>query len=180
MQRAGFHAAILLAVLLASAAQDRDVYAEPSRPLQLGFLFERHYGADLAAVEKRVAWISEYDLLVALHLERASARKLDEIVTWRREGGSWDAITRRVGLRCGIYYVELPAEEQLPAPYSRPYLAWREHPGADQRLTDEEVREFVLLRALRDTCRLSAAEIAHLRAAGKSPRAIGTMPPSQP
>ena len=177
MLRTAFPVALLLAMLLAGASKDRDAHAEPSRPLQLGFLFERHYGVDLAAVEKRVAWISEYDLLVALHLERASTRKLDEIVAWRREGSSWDAITRRVGLRCGIYYVQLPAARQLPAPYSRPYATWREHPGVDQRLTDEEVRELVLLRALRDSCRLPAAEVARLRAAGKSPRAIDAMPP---
>lgn len=172
MQRTPFYAALAVVALLVAAARDRDVHAEPSQPLQLGFLFERHFGADPAAVERFVAWVSEYDLLVALHLERVSTHDRDTIIAWRRAGSSWDTITRRCGLVCGIYFVDLPTDQELRGPYARPYVTWRAQPGADQRLSDEEVRELVLLRVLRDTYHLAPGEVARRRAAGESPRAI--------
>ena len=49
---------------------------------------------------------------------------------------------------------------------------WRDSPGADVRLTDEEVRELVLLRTLRDFCQIPAAQVVRLRLSGRSPMAI--------
>jgi hypothetical protein len=144
-------------------------------PLQLGFLFVNHYGASLEELESRAAWVSEYDLVVALQLESVSDTDLDDIIGWRREGSSWDAITRRCGLGCEIYYVELAADVELVEPYARPYLVWDEKPASDQRLKDEEIRELVLMSALSEHCRVSAEEIVRLRMAGQTPRAIVAM-----
>ena len=172
MQRTSWLAALAAVVLLVAAARDRDAHAEPSRTLELGFLFERHFGADAATLAPLIDWVSEYDLLVALHLERVSRHDRDTIIAWRRAGGSWDSITRRCGLACNIYYVAMPADTELHGPYERPYATWKAQPSVDQRLSDEEVRELVLLRVLRDAARLSAAEVARRRAAGATPRAF--------
>lgn len=147
-------------------------------PQQLGFLFVDYYGADLQDLEKRATWISEYDLAVALHLTRLADIDLDEIVKWRREGSSWDAITRRCALGCEVFYVDIPNDVTLPAPYARPYVTWRQQPGADLRLTDEEVRELVLLAALSEHCSLAPEQVVQLRSAGQTPRAIFAMHPA--
>lgn len=144
-------------------------------PLQLGFLFVNHYGASLEELERRAAWVSEYDLAVALELSRRSDTKLDDIIAWRREGSSWDAITRRCMLGCEVYYVELAADLELREPYARPYRLWDEKPATDQRLTDEEIRELVLMSALSDHCRVTPETIVRLRMAGQTPRAIVAM-----
>lgn len=172
MRRTVLYAVLVSAALSSRSTWDRDVHAETSSSLQLDFLFARHFDADLVDLERRAAWVSEYDLLVALHLQQLSKRSLDDIIDWRRTGASWDTITRRCGMGCNIYYVALPATQELPRPYARPYATWRQQPGADQRLSDEEVRELVLLRALRDALQLNAGEVASRRAAGHSPRAI--------
>ena len=147
-------------------------------PLQLEFLFVHYYGADLDDLERRATWISEYDLAVALHLVKLAEVDLDDIVTWRREGSSWDSITRRCQLGCEAFYVDIPANVTLPAPYARPYATWRAHPGADLRLTDEEVRELVILAAISEHCRLAPEEVVELRSAGQTPRAIVAMHPA--
>lgn len=174
MRRTVLNTTLVVAGLLLATAIDRDVQADPARPLQLGFLFEHHFDADVVALQRHVAWLSEYDLLVALHLERVSTRGLDEIISWRREGHSWDAITRRCGLGSQIYRLTLPAALALRGPYARPYATWRQDPRADLRLTDEEVRELVLLRTLRDHCRLTAEDVVRRRSAGESPHSIAT------
>jgi hypothetical protein len=145
---------------------------ETDAPLQLGFLFVNHYGADIKQLEARAAWVSEYDLAVALQLVRVSETELDEIISWRRQGSSWDAITRRCGLGCEVYYMELAADLELPEPYARPYKVWDESPGSDQRLTDEEIRELVLMSALSEHCKVLPEEVVRLRTAGQTPRAI--------
>jgi hypothetical protein len=157
------------------AARDRDA---DEVPLQLEFLFVHYYGANLDDLERRATWISEYDLAVALHLVKLAEVDLDDIVTWRREGSSWDSITRRCQLGCEVFYVDIPAKVTLPAPYARPYATWRKRPGADLRLTDEEVRELVLLAAISEHCRLAPAEVVELRSSGQTPRAIVAMHPA--
>ncbi len=178
--RIASHTAAALLVAFVASADDASSPSSERGPSQIGFLFVNYYHSDLAELESRATWISEYDLAVALHLVRASGIELDEIVAWRREGSSWDAITRRCGLGCEIYFVELTAETALAEPYARPYLTWDARPGADQRLSDVEVRELVLLRAMSDYLRASADEVVTLRTAGQSPKAIAAMhPPRQ-
>ena len=158
--------------VLVAVPTDAQITSGSEAPLQLGFLFVNHYGANLEELETRAAWVSEYDLAVALQLASVSNTDLDEIITWRREGSSWDAITRRCQLGCEIYYIELAADVELSAPYARPYIVWDETPGADQRLTDEEIRELVLMAALSDHCKTPPEQIVRLRMAGQTPRAI--------
>jgi len=200
LRRTGMYLSFLAAVALAAPAQNAarqdvtamaapaQVQAQAPRPvrdgakppqgaarsgtLQLEQLFVGYYGADPAELERRADWISEYDLAVALHLVRRSRTDIDRIVAWRREGNSWDDITRKCALGGGVYHVTLPGSVDLPEPYSRPYQRWRALPGTDQRLTDEEVRELVILRALSDYCGIAADQVVRLRMAGQSPRAI--------
>ncbi len=170
MHRIASYTLALLLIALVAPAEDRDASADRG-PSQIGFLFVNYYGRDLAELERRATWISEYDLAVALHLERRSDVALDQIVAWRREGSSWDAITRRCGLGAETYFVPLRTTA-LPEPYARPYVMWKQRPGSDQRLSDVEVRELVLLRAMSDYCSASAEEVVRLRAAGHTPKAI--------
>ncbi|MFQ5599625.1 MAG: hypothetical protein ACE5G2_03635 [Candidatus Krumholzibacteriia bacterium] len=180
MRRIGSLLACLLVVAPAAGAETGPKGAPDPVSLQLGFLFVNYYGADLEKLEQRAAWISEFDLAVALQLVRLSDADLDDIVTWRREGGSWDAITRRCRLGCEIFFVELPVNLELPEPYARPYATWSTRPGADQRLTDEEVRELVILRAMSEHCQLAPEDVVRLRSAGQSPKAIVAVhPPSR-
>ena len=177
MHRTGLYTSFLVSLALATPPRERVPAAGPVGPLQLGFLFAGYYGADLPGLERRSAWISESDLAVALQLVRLTHRRLDDIVTWRREGSSWDAITRRCNVGCEVYFVELPADLQLPEPYARPYRLWRDQPRADQRLSDAEVREMVLLHALSEYCGMAPPEVVRLRAAGQSPKAIAAAHP---
>lgn len=171
LHRIASYTLVLLLVALAAPAEDVRPSAERG-PSQIGFLFVNYYGRDLTDLERRAAWVSEFDLAVALHLVRHCDVELDQIVTWRREGSSWDAITRRCGLGCEIYYVELDTDGDLPDPYARPYATWIDKPGADLRLSDVEVRELVLLRAMSEYTKGTAEEIVRLRAAGQTPKAI--------
>ena len=165
---------IWVGVLLA-VPTDAQITSGTDVPLQLGFLFVNHFGANLDELEARAAWVSEYDLAVALQLASVSETKLDDIISWRREGSSWDAITRRCQLGCEVYYVELSADVELKEPYARPYVVWDEKPGSDQRLTDEEIRELVLMAALSEHCKVTPEQIVRLRMAGQTPRAIVAM-----
>lgn len=172
MHRTTLYASALLALAFATAAEERPEPEVRVATLEMGFLFERHFGADRDALQSQARWISESDLVVALQLRRLTRIDLDTIIGWRREGSSWDAISRKCGLRAHAFYVELPESQPLRGPYVRPYSLWREAPGADLRLTDEEVRELVLLRTLRDFCQLPAAEVVRLRMSGRSPETI--------
>jgi hypothetical protein len=172
MHRTTLYASALLALAFATAAEERPEAEARAATLELGFLYERHFGADRASMQQQARWVSESDLVVALQLRRLSRTDLDTIIGWRREGSSWDSISRRCGLRAHAFYVELPASQELRGPYVRPYSLWRQTPGADLRLTDEEVRELALLRTLRDYCDLPAAEVVRLRLSGRSPETI--------
>ncbi len=179
MHRTGLYVSFLVALAMTALAEDRAPAQTPVGPLQLGFLFAGYYGADVADLERRAAWISESDLAVALNLVRLADTSLDDVVGWRRAGSSWDAITRRCGRGCEVYFVALPADLRLPEPYARPYRTWASRPGADQRLTDEEVRELVILGALSDFCGLPPQDVVRLRAAGQSPKAIAAVHPAR-
>jgi hypothetical protein len=177
VHRTGTYVSFFISLALAAPAENALRGRAPvpqARPatLQLQPLFADHYRADPVELARSAGWMSEYDLAVALHLVRRSRVDLDRIVAWRREGGSWDAITRRCGLSAGVYHVPLPEDAELPEPYARPYQRWRANPGADQRLTDEEVRELVILRALSQYCAIPAEKVVRSRAAGQTPEAI--------
>lgn len=167
----------LLLVAPGALADSANTPPHDGSPSQMGFLFTDYYRIDPAALEQPTEWISEYDLAVALHIMRHSDVELDQIVTWRRGGSSWDAITRRSGLSCEIYFVELEADRALPEPYARPYVTWDEKPGSDLHLNDVEIRELVLLRAMSDYCQTAAEEVVRLRVAGHAPRAIAAFHP---
>ena len=180
LQRIASYSLVLLLVALRAPAEDASAPIVDSGPSQIGFLFVNYYGTDMVELERRAAWISEYDVAVALHLVRRSNVEFDEIVAWRRAGSSWDAITRHCGLGCEVYYVRLQPDTALQEPYARPYATWDERPGVDLRLTDVEIRELVLLRAMSDYCQASADEVVTLRSAGQSPKAIAAdHPPRQ-
>jgi len=143
--------------------------------LQFDFLYRDYFGLDPAGLERPAAWLGEPDLVVALHLRHLSGVDLDVIVTWRREGVSWNEITRRCRRGSQVYYVELPRELELPPPYARAYGHWRQHAGAELALSDAEVRELVLLRVMSEGCALPAAKVVRLRASGFGPRAIAVV-----
>jgi len=172
MHRTTLYAAGLLALAFATVAEERREPENPLASLQLGFLYEHHFGADRTTLQEQARWISESDLLVALQLRRQTRIDLERLIGWRRQGSSWDEITRQCGLPATVFFVQLPRTEPLRGPYVRPYSVWRDSPGTDVRLTDEEVRELVLLRTLRDFCQIPAAQVVRLRLSGRSPMAI--------
>jgi hypothetical protein len=138
--------------------------------LQFDFLYT-DYAADAQVVQREVAYIGEPDLLVALHLARACRMDVDVIVGWRRAGMSWDRITRRCHEDASIFYVEIPEGVSGP-PYGRAHGHWKRHPKGDLALTDAEVREFVLARALAGHCGVPVTEIVRRRAAGEPVKTI--------
>jgi hypothetical protein len=170
MQRTTLLTMALMVLAFATLAQERQ--ETPIASLQLGFLYEQHFDTNRATLLEQARWVSESDLLVALQVRRLTRMDLERIVGWRREGASWDDIARQGGLRASAFFVDLPASEPLRGPYVRPYTTWRESPGADLHLTDEEVRELVLLRTLRDYCQIPASNVVRLRLSGRSPQAI--------
>jgi hypothetical protein len=155
-----------------AAKAESEIATSDPTGLQLDFLYEDYSGFERAALARRAAWLGESDLLVALELARRSRADLDVIVTWRREGASWDAVTRRCQLRCDVFYVVLPARLELAPPYARAYRQWRLSPGADLHLADNEIRELVLMRAVSEHCRIAPEQVVRLRNAGHGPRDI--------
>jgi hypothetical protein len=138
--------------------------------LQFDFLYSDYHTEPLV-VQRYAAEVGESDLLVALYLAQVTGAGLDVIVNWRRSGMSWDRITRSCHRDGRIYYVELPPEVTSP-PYGRAHGYWKRHPRRDLALTDTEIRELVLVRALSAHARLSPAEVVRMRTRGESPRAI--------
>lgn len=140
--------------------------------LELDFLFTDYYGLSHSRMRQCSSVLDEHDLLVALHLVRISGVDFEIIARWRRDGQSWDEITRRSRHDCSIYYVALPKDARPGPPFGRAYGHWRKHPKGDLRLEDEEVHALVLLRALSEHSGVAADEVARLQAKGERPRAI--------
>jgi hypothetical protein len=172
MQRTTLYTASLLVLAFATLAEERHEPEVQIANLPLAFVYEHHFGADRATLREQARWVSEADLLVALELQHQTRIELERIIGWRRDGASWDDIARQCGLHADAFYVALPNSQALSGPYVRPYSVWRQTPGADLQLTDEEVRELVLLRTLRDFCQLPATDVVRLRVSGRSPEAI--------
>jgi hypothetical protein len=155
------------------AAADTSVHVGVGTPsLQFDFLYS-DYGMDRPRVEREISYVPETDLLVALHLARISGVDLDVIVGWRRNGMSWDTITRRCHRDARAYYVMLPPEATGP-PYGRAHGYWKKHGRCDLQLTDVEIRELVLVQVLATHCKMEPAEVVRMRAHGSSPRSIAS------
>ncbi len=142
---------------------------------EYGFLYEGYYDVEPRVVESCTAWMSEPDVVVALHLARLSAVELDLLIGWRRQGLSWYDITRRCNLDTRAYYVQLP--EDPGPPYGRAWGYWRKHPGQALLLSDEEIRSLAALRAMSDYTGRPAGEILQLRRDGWSPAKIAASSP---
>jgi len=169
--------ACLLAGLVACAAVPQSARAETSvgvhigsSGFEFGFLYNDYYHADEEVIVGCREWMSEPDMVVALDLARVSGVRLDIILGWRRTGLTWYDITHRCRQDTHIYYVDLP--EDTGPPYGRAIGYWRKHPKQDLRLSDDEVRGFVTLKALSDYSRRSPAAVLVERRAGKSPAQI--------
>ena len=169
--------ACLLAGLVACAAVPQSARAETSvgvhvgsSGFEFGFLYSDYYHADDEVVVGCREWMSEPDMVVAMDLARVSSVRLDIILGWRRSGLTWYDITHRCRQNTSIYCVDLPAD--TGPPYGRALGHWRKHPKQDLRLSDDEIRSFVTLRALSDYSRRSPAAVLVERRAGKSPAQI--------
>jgi hypothetical protein len=134
---------------------------------EFGFLYNDYYHVEPRVVERCTESMSEPDVVVALQLARLSGVQLNVILDWRRAGISWFDVTHRCRLGTDIYYVELPPDPGPP--YGRACGYWRKHPRQELRLSDDEVRGFVTLRALSDYSNLSAGEVIRMRKQGYTP-----------
>ena len=137
---------------------------------EFGFLYNDYYRADERTVTRCSEWMSEPDMVVALHLARVSGVDLEIILDWRRGGLTWYDVTHRCRQDTYIYHVDLPSDPGPP--YGRAWGYWRQHPKRDLRLSDDEIRHFTTLRALSDYSRRAPSEVLRDRRAGKSPREI--------
>ncbi len=144
---------------------------------EFGFLYSDYYRVEVPVVERCSQWLSEPDLVVALHLARRSGVALNIIVDWRRGGMTWYDITHRCNLTTTVYYVELPSD--CGPPYGRAVGHWRQHRHKDMRLSDDEIRAFVQLQALSEHGHRTPAEVLRLRKAGKSPGQIAASRPGK-
>jgi len=165
-------ASICIACACFSGVQaDTSVQIRVGTPgFEFGFLYSDYYRVEPPVVEHWSRWLSEPDLVVALHLARRSGVTLEVIVDWRRGGLTWYDITRRCNLTTAVYYVELPGD--CGPPYGRAVGHWRRHRHADLRLSDDEVRAFVQLQALSEHAGRAPGEVVRLRREGMSPREI--------
>lgn len=170
------HIVILLiacATLAPVTHADTSVQVRVGGPsLELDFLFTDYYGLSHDRMRQCSSVLDEHDLLVALHLVRVTGVDFEIVARWRRDGQSWDDITRRCRRDCSIYYVALPAEARPGPPFGRAYGHWRKHPKGDLRLGDDEIQALVLLRSLSQHSGIAAEEVARRRSRGESPRAI--------
>lgn len=139
---------------------------------EFGFLYSDYYQVEPPVVQQCSQWLSEPDLVVAMHLARRSGIALNIIVDWRRGGMSWYDITHRCRLTSTVYYVELPHD--CGPPYGRAVGHWRKHRNKDVRLSDDEIRAFVQLQALSEHGHRAPAEVLRLRKEGKSPAQIAS------
>ena len=137
---------------------------------EFGFLYNDYYHADERVVTRCSEWMSEPDMVVALHLARVSGVQLEVILDWRKSGLTWYDVTHRCRQDSYIYHVDLPSDPGPP--YGRAWGYWRQHPRRDVRLSDDEIRHFTTLRALADYSRRPPSDVLRDRRAGKSPREI--------
>jgi hypothetical protein len=162
---------IAACILACSASADTTVDVRVGTSgFEFGFLYSDYYGADERVVREHTEWLSESDFVVALHLARLSGRDLDLLVEWRRGGRSWSDITHRCELTADVYRVELTRDPGPP--YGRAWGYWKKHPKKSIELSDEEIRAFVVLKAMSDFTRKPAAEIVRLQNEGWTPRKI--------
>jgi len=169
----------LAILLIACAALAPAAYAETSLrvsaggpSLELEFLFTDYYGLSRERMRTCALVLDEDDLLVALHLVRVTGVDFEIVARWRRDGQSWDEITRRCRRDCSIYYVAMPEDTRPGPPYGRAYGHWRKHPKGDLRLDDEEIYALVMLRSLSEHAGVTPSEVVRRRSKGESPRAI--------
>lgn len=141
------------------------------------FLYGDHYGVEADAVHRHTKHVSEEDFLVALHLSRAAGLDVDVVVGWRRDGESWDDIRHRCALGPDVFYIDLPADSDPGPPYGRAWGHWKKK-GRNKalRLSDDEVRAFVVLRALSDYTKKPVSEVLHQRRQGWTPAKIAAKP----
>ena len=144
---------------------------------EFGFLYSDYYRVEAPVVQHCSQWLSEPDLVVALHLARRSGIALDVIVDWRRQGITWYDITHRCRLTTTVYYVDLPND--CGPPYGRAVGHWRKHRHKDLRLGDDEIRAFVQLQALSEHAHRPPSEVLRLRKEGKSPGQIAATRPGK-
>lgn len=170
MRRRAFLAGVFLAWSSLVAAETTVQVGVGTSALQFDFLYS-DYGVDRVRCERDARNVGEADFLVALHLSRLSGFDIDAIIRWRRDGLSWDTITRNCRRDAVIYYVELPPDVTGP-PYGRAHGYWKKHGKRDLELTDAEVRELVLVQALAAHSKVSPAQVVRARAAGKSAKEI--------
>lgn len=137
---------------------------------EFGFLYNDYYHADDHVVVGCSEWMSEPDMVVALHLARVADMDLEIILDWRRGGLTWYDITHRCHRDTNIYYVDLPSDPGPP--YGRAWGHWRKHPRQDMRMSDDEIRSFTTLRALSEYSRQRPSEVLQMRRQGKSPSQI--------
>lgn len=172
MRRSVLLMAVIVAMSNPAAAETSVRVGVVTPALQFDFLYS-DFGVDRVRVERDAASVGEPDLLVALQLAQVSGIQVDVILGWRRDGVAWDTITRNCHQDARIYYVDVPPTVSGP-PYGRACGYWRKHGKQDLKLTDAEIRELVLVRALSKHCGESPAAIVQSRLEGKSPRTIAT------
>jgi len=163
-------------LLVASASQgggDTSVGVHvASSNFEFGFLYSDHYHVAPEVAEHHAEHMGEEDFLVALHLSRASGLPLEAIIRWRRDGQPWDAIRHRCELDDSVFYVDFASDRDPGPPYGRAWGHRRKHSREPLRLSDDEVRAFVVLRTLRDYTKKPAEEILRQRREGWSPKKI--------
>lgn len=166
---------LVLALLVASqpaAAGTSIGVSVGTSAFELDFMYDDYGVTDRRVVQRGVECLGEVDYVVALHIARTAGLDIQVVIDRRRSGMSWDAVTRSCRLASNIYYVELEPAVCSGPPFGRAYGYWRKHPGADQRLSDDEIRELVLVKGLARHCGTSPSRVVERRKAGHSPAAI--------
>lgn len=128
----------------------------------------RYFERDRPMVER---WSAQYDnpddLAICLFISKYASRSPEMVSDLRRMGLSWWAISMRLGVPPDAWFV--PTSRKPGPPYGKAYGYWKKHrrqPSA-MRLTDQDLRNLIAVRVIRDYYAVSVEVAMEWRASGR-------------
>jgi len=114
----------------------------------------------------------ETQLPVAVFVARESGQAIAEVVELRKSERHWLAVFKKTGLKPKVLFGGV--DGKAPEPYKAAWIEYRMK--REPELTDEQVRELVMLQLAHRVSGQSVADLAHDAARGKTPEQVLSRP----
>jgi hypothetical protein len=114
----------------------------------------------------------EKQLPVALFVARESGKPLADVVELRKSERFWLDVFKKTGVKPRVLFEDV--DGKAPEPYKAAWIEYRMK--RDPELSDEQVRELVLLQLAHRVSGQPVADLAHGAARGKTPEQVLSRP----